>query len=94
MKLKPLGKKLDKCQTIAILSLVGLPISFHFEWYYVFTFCMIVFFIYGVKAMNISIDAIGNPGMLYEYEPGDKEYEKDDDEDIEININIDVKTKA
>lgn len=93
MKLKTLGHKLASYQTIVIFSLVGLPISFHFEWYYVFTFCMIVFFIYGVKAMNISIDTIGNPGMLYEFEPGDKEYEEEDDEDIEINIKIDVKTK-
>lgn len=88
MKLKPLGKKLALCQTAAVISLAGLPITFHFGWAVMFCICALVLIVSGSQVISIRIDAnfakygffghIRGTDILRYYEPGDKEYEDGD----------------
>lgn len=84
MKLKPLGRKLAVSQTVALVSLVGLPIAFALGWSVVFCTCLVALVVSASRAISISIDAnytkyglfgFRGPDQLVEYEPTDTDYE-------------------
>lgn len=84
MKLKPLGKKLALYQTAAIISLVGLPITFHFGWAVMFCICALIFIVSGSQAISIRIDAnfakygffghVRGTDILHDFEPDNEKY--------------------
>lgn len=86
MKLKPLGKKLRRNKYMALASIIGMAITFHFGWGIPFWICVVVFIICACNIIQIGSDAFVSkyglfgdrgPDLLHEYEPGDKEYEEE-----------------
>ena len=86
MKLKKRGKKLFAYLLVALLSFPVALISWCSSWYDVCTVSLIIFVFSVVKSICIYLanfyDKYGllsrqGPDTLFEYEPGDKEYEEE-----------------
>lgn len=84
MKLKPRGKRLALYQNLAVISLLGLLLSAHFDFteiggLYILALVVSVSRIVGL-AIDANVDQYGlwgsyrGPDTLIEYEPGDKNY--------------------
>lgn len=107
MKLKPLGKKLALYRALVVAGLVGLAVSFHFDWVGVFWVCVLCVIWCGARVCDIALDAnfakYGlwgyrcGPDLLVEYEPGDVEFEREkvwQSDTLEVNIDVEVTTKG
>ena len=108
MKLKPLGKKLAFYRLLVMVGVIGLTVTFRFEWvgaFWVCVFCVVwgLSRVWGI-ALDANITKYGlwgrrcGPDMLVEYEPGDVEFEREkvwqnDNEPLEMNFDIEVTTK-
>ena len=93
---------------MAFVSIIGIGLSFYFEWIPVFWLFFVCFLLGITQVIIISMDANMNKydfrghrhgaDMLVEYEPSDAEYEsekvwQDENEPININVDVEVKTK-
>lgn len=82
-----MGKKFARHLIISLVSCILMPISFHFEWAWVFIVSCLAFIISTAIFTNICEDSEvvkygiwgdkRGPDPLFWYEPGDKEYEEE-----------------
>lgn len=87
MKLKKRGKRLAFYSDLVVLSATGIIIAALMGWHVAVFVCITVLVISLVLSFSLSIDANVDkyglfgirqgPDTLYEYEPGDKEYDEE-----------------
>lgn len=87
MKPKPRGKRLALYQNLAVISLLGLLVSAHFDCSEIGGACILALVVSVSRIIGIALDANTDkyglfgvrrgPDTLLEYEPGDADYESE-----------------